>query len=113
MSAFEGKFGDSAADVPRPGSRQSGPLLAGLQGGPPERWLACLTDWVPKRRAAMTHRQIVGFGWTAAVVVLVLAFLQTQSGTVQAVGFVVGLPVILVLLVISLRMVRSRGPRSN
>ena len=61
----------------------------------------------------MTHRQIVGFGWTAAILVLVLAFLQTRSATVQAVGFVVGLPVILMLFVIALRMVRSRGPRSN
>jgi hypothetical protein len=61
----------------------------------------------------MTHRQIVWFGWTASILVLVLAFLQTRSGTVQAVGFVVGLPVILMLFVIALRMVRSRGPRSN
>jgi hypothetical protein len=45
--------------------------------------------------------------------VLVLAFLQTRSGTVQAVGFVIGLPVILVLLVVALLMFWSRGPRSN
>ena len=51
----------------------------------------------------MTHRQIVWFGWTASILVLVLAFLQTRGGTVQAIAFVVGLPVILMLLVIALR----------
>ena len=51
----------------------------------------------------MTHRQIVGFAWTASILVLVLAFLQTRGGTVQAIAFVVGLPVILMLLVIALR----------
>jgi hypothetical protein len=61
----------------------------------------------------MTHRQIVGFGWGAAVAVLVLAFLQILGGTAQAVGLAVGLPVILVLLVIALRVALSRGPRSN
>jgi hypothetical protein len=58
----------------------------------------------------MTRRQMVGFGWAAAVVVLVLVFLQTRDGTVQAVGFAVGLPVILVLLVVGLRMFRSGWP---
>jgi hypothetical protein len=56
---------------------------------------------------------MVGFGWTAAILVLVLVFLQTRAGTVQAIGFVVGLPVILVLLVIGLRMFRFRGPRPH
>src|ERR1700722_12467077 len=106
VSPFFGRRGATLRD--ELGSRH------GCCGGRPPcgrsgRSLACLTDWVPKRRAAMTHRQIVGFGWAAAVLVLVLVFLQTRGGTVQAVGFVVGLPVILVLLVIALRMVRSRG----
>ena len=61
----------------------------------------------------MTHRQIVAFGWTVAVLVLVLVVLQTRGGTVQAVGFVIGLPVILLLLVIAFRMVRSRWPRAH
>jgi len=61
----------------------------------------------------MTHRQIVGFGWAAAILVVVLVLLQIQGGTIGDVGFAVGLPVILVLFVIGLRAVRSRGPRSN
>jgi amino acid permease len=56
---------------------------------------------------------IVGFGWAAVMIVLVLAFVQTRSGSVQDVGFVVGLPVILVLLVIAPRIFRSSGQRSG
>jgi hypothetical protein len=61
----------------------------------------------------MTRRQVVGFAWAAAIAILILAFLQTRSGTVQAVGFVIGLPVILVLLVIALRAFRGGRPRAR
>jgi hypothetical protein len=61
----------------------------------------------------MTHQQIVGFAWASAIVIVALALLQLQGGTAGDFGFVIGLPVILVLLVLWMRAYRSRGPRSN
>jgi uncharacterized integral membrane protein len=61
----------------------------------------------------MTRRQVVGFAWAAAILILVLAFSQTRSGTIQTIGFVVGLPVILVLFVIAVRAVRAGRPRAR
>jgi hypothetical protein len=51
------------------------------------------------------------FGPVAAVVIVGLAILQSQHGTLQAVGLAVGLPVILVLLVIEIRIYRSRDTK--
>jgi uncharacterized integral membrane protein len=61
----------------------------------------------------MTRRQVVGFAWAAGILILVLAFSQTRSGTIQTIGFVVALPVILVLFVIAVRAVRAGRPRAR
>jgi hypothetical protein len=72
-----------------------------------------LTDQVPRRRVALTRQQTVRFAVPSAIVIVALALLQVQGGTAGDVGFVIGLPVILVLLVLWVRVYRSRGPRAN
>lgn len=57
----------------------------------------------------MTHQQTVGFAWASAIVIVALVLLQVQGGTAGDVGFVIGLPVILVLLVLWIRGYRSRA----
>jgi hypothetical protein len=72
-----------------------------------------LTDRVPRRRVALTQQQTVRFAVASAIVTIALALLQVHGGTAGDVGFVIGLPVILVLLVLWIRVYRSRGPRAN
>jgi hypothetical protein len=57
----------------------------------------------------MTHQQVVGFAWATAIVIVALVLAQLQGGVAGDVGFVVGLPVILVLLVVWLRAFRFRS----
>jgi hypothetical protein len=72
-----------------------------------------LTDRVPRRRVALTQQQTLRFAVASAIVIVALVSLQVQRGTAGDVGFVIGLPVILVLLVLWVRVYRSRGPRAN
>ncbi len=53
------------------------------------------------------QRQYIAFAWVAAVVILLLAWLQNQHGTDQIVGLVIGLPIIAVLLLIAVRFGRA------
>jgi chromate transport protein ChrA len=53
------------------------------------------------------QRQYVAFAWLAAVVILLLAWLQSQHGAPRTVGFVIGLPIIAVLLVLAVRWSRA------
>ena len=53
------------------------------------------------------QRQYIAFAWVAAVVILLLAWLQNQHGTAQTVGLVIGLPIIAVLLLIAVRFGRA------
>lgn len=50
--------------------------------------------------------QYIAFAWVAAVVILLLAWLQSQHGTAQTVGLVIGLPIIAILLLIAIRFGR-------
>jgi hypothetical protein len=50
------------------------------------------------------------FGVMAAVLILGLAILQLQHGTLRTVGIAIGLPVIVILLVIAMRIVRGGRP---
>jgi chromate transport protein ChrA len=52
------------------------------------------------------QRQYIAFAWVAAVVILLLAWLQSQHGTAQTVGLVIGLPIIAILLLIAIRFGR-------
>jgi hypothetical protein len=58
----------------------------------------------PEQRQA--QRRILVFSPVAAVVVLLLAFLQLQHGTPRTIGQVIGLPVILILLLVVFRTLR-------
>jgi hypothetical protein len=50
------------------------------------------------------------FSPIASVVILLLAFLQLQHGTLRAIGLVIGLPVIAVLFLVALRSLRPENP---
>jgi hypothetical protein len=54
-----------------------------------------------KRAGGSPLFQFVAFAWVAAVVILLLGWLQNQHGTAQTVGLVIGLPIIAVLLIIA------------
>jgi hypothetical protein len=53
------------------------------------------------------QRQYVVFGWVAAGVILLLAWLQLQHGAARAIGLVIGLPIIAVLLFVAIRWGRN------
>lgn len=53
------------------------------------------------------QRQFIGFAWVAAVVILILAWMQLQHGTLRTLGLIIGLPIISVLLVITFRWGRA------
>lgn len=50
------------------------------------------------------RRQFAVFGWTAVIVILLLAWLQSQAGTGRAVGLAIGLPIIAYLLWSAIRL---------
>ena len=60
-----------------------------------------------KRAGGSPLFQFVAFAWVAAVVILLLGWLQNQHGTAQTVGLVIGLPIIAVLLIIAVRRGRA------
>jgi uncharacterized membrane protein len=72
-----------------------------------------LTGRVPQERHPLDperqkrQRQFVVFAWVASVVVLLLAWLQLQHGTARTIGMVIGLPIIAILLVITIRWGRA------
>jgi hypothetical protein len=53
---------------------------------------------------ARRQRQYIAFAWVAAVVILLLAWMQIQHGSVRAVGLIIGLPMIVILLVLAVRL---------
>ena len=72
----------------------------------------CLTESVaPTNGPPRTRQQqMTRFGVMAAVLILGLAILQLQHGTLRTVGIAIGLPVIVILLVIAMRIVRGGRP---
>jgi hypothetical protein len=48
------------------------------------------------------------FGVVAAVLIVGLAILQSEHGALRVIGLAVGLPIILVLLVLAVRIYRRR-----
>jgi hypothetical protein len=68
-----------------------------------------LTGRVPRERAPLDperqkrQRQFIRFAWVATAIVLLLAWMQLQHGTVRTVGVIISLPVIAVLLVVTFR----------
>ena len=56
---------------------------------------------------ARRQRQYVAFAWVAAVVILLLAWMQIQHGIVRAIGLIIGLPIITILLVLAIRWGRA------
>lgn len=73
----------------------------------------CLTDRVPQggtpldRDRKKRQRQYIAFAWVAAVVILLLAWMQLMHGTVRTIGLIVGLPVIALLLIVAIRWGRA------
>lgn len=53
------------------------------------------------------QRRFIVFACMAAVVVLLLAWLQFQHGVARTIGVVAGLPIIVVLLIIAVRFSRA------
>jgi phosphatidylserine synthase len=54
-----------------------------------------------------TQRRFIGFAWLAGAVILLLAWLQLQHGAAGTVGLAIGLPIIAVLLLVTIRWGRA------
>jgi hypothetical protein len=64
-------------------------------------------QWMSDPKQERRQREFIAFTSLAAVIVLVLAWLQFQHGTAHTIGLIVGLPAIAVLLVVAVRFVRA------
>jgi chromate transport protein ChrA len=53
------------------------------------------------------QRPYIAFAWVTAVVILLVAWVQSQHGTAQTAGLMIGLPVIAILLLIAIRFGRT------
>ena len=68
-----------------------------------------MTDFVNEEHRPVTaQKKMERFGVVAAFLIVGLAILQSQHGALQVIGLAVGLPIILVLLVLAVRIYRGR-----
>jgi hypothetical protein len=93
--------------------RFDGPRVLSHITGSVRHWRRVwLTDLVPRGtpldpEQQRRQRQYIAFAWVAAVLILILAWMQIQHGTVRAVGLIIGLPIIAILLILAVRWSRA------